>query len=125
MSEDNVYSITDLDGYAIHIRDSVAKSFKQDYSENLDEYISLDQIKHIVAGYSLGYDENSNYLINEEVFNDIFDDVREVFFGVGLAKLASKGLLECAWDDNLNEMVFWLNDNDAEKLTNNRTASRD
>ena len=125
-NDDNVYSITDLDGYVSHIRDAVAQSFKSDYTENLDNYISLEQIKQIVSGYSLGLDENNDHLINEEVFNDIFDDVREFFYGVGLAKLAANDLIECAWDNNLNEMVFWIKNNDTEqKLSNHGSENRD
>lgn len=125
-NDDNLYSITDLDGYASHIREAVAKSFQEDYTENLDDYISLEQIKQIIDGYSLGTDENNDYLINEEVFNDIFDDIREFFYGVGVAKLAAKDLIECAWDNNLNEMVFWVKDNDTEqKLSNHGSEIRD
>lgn len=112
MSGKNIYSITDLDGYAASLRDGVAKSFVENYKENLDEYITLDQIKHLIIGYSLGQDDEGNYLINEDTFNDTFDDAREWFYEVGLAKLAAKGAVECAWDDKANEMVFWVNNND-------------
>lgn len=108
MSDNNVYSIIDLDQYATSLRDAVAKTFKEEYSENLDEYISIQQIKGVIEGYSLGEDDDGQLLITEEVFNDIFDDVREWFYEVGVAKLAAKGVIECAWDDDSNEMVFWL-----------------
>lgn len=108
MSDNSVYSIVDLDKYAVSLRDAVAKTFKEHYSENLDEYISIPQVKGVIEGYSLGEDDDGQLLITEEVFNDIFDDVREWFYEVGLAKLAAKGVVECAWDDDSNEMVFWL-----------------
>lgn len=104
------YSIVDMNGYASAMRENVAKSFSEDYSENLDEFISLEQVIGLVEQHSLGLDEESNHIINEEVFNDIFDDLREWMYSVGLSKLASKGFVECAWDNDLNEMVFWLAD---------------
>lgn len=122
--DNNVYSIIDLDGYAESIRDFAAKSFLENYNENLDEYISIEQVKNIIIGYSLGQDEESNYLLNEEVFNDTFEDVREWIFNVGVAKLAAKGFVECAWDDDANEMVFWAKDNDKQSNHSTETGNR-
>lgn len=118
--DNNIYSIIDLDGYASSIRDFAAKSFLDNYTENLDDYISIEQVKSIIVGYSLGQDDESNYLLNEEVFNDTFEDVREWIFNVGVAKLAAKGLVECAWDDEANEMVFWANNNEQTKSSNHK-----
>lgn len=106
------YSIVDMNGYAKSMRQSVAESFSEDYSENLDEFISIKQVIDLVEQHSLGQDEEGYHIINEEVFNDIFDDLREWIYGVGLAKLAAKGHIECAWDDDVNEMVFWLPEKD-------------
>lgn len=107
MEDTNIYSIVDLDGYANCLRDGVAKSFVENHKENLDEYITIEQVKSIVVGYSLGQDDNGDYIINSEVFNDTFDDVREWFYESGLSKLAAKGVIECAWDNDTNKMIFW------------------
>lgn len=104
------YSIVDLNGYAKTIRDGAAKSFTETYTENLDEFISLDQIIGLIEENSVGKDEEDNYLITQENFNDIFEEVRNRLYTVGLSRLAAKGLIECAWDDEANEMVFWLSD---------------
>jgi hypothetical protein len=104
------YSIVDLEGYANSIREGAAKSFTETYTENLDEFISIDQVIGLVKEYSVGKDEEDNYLITEENFNEIFEAVRDRLYTVGLSRLAAKGLVECAWDDETNEMVFWLSD---------------
>lgn len=104
------YSISNLNGFANSIRDSVAKSFSEHYTENLDDFISIAQVISLVKKYSLGTDLQSNYIISDRIFDKIFDSLREWLYGVGLAKLASKGQLECAWDDDSNEMIFWLPD---------------
>lgn len=106
-----IYSITDLNNYADHIRTGVATSFTEDYKENLDDFISIAQIINIIKQYSLGYDSEGNFLINATIFDEIFDTVRNWIYGVGLAKLAGKNKIECAWDSDTNEMIFWLPDN--------------
>lgn len=123
MEDTNIYSITDLDGYASSIRDGVAQSFVENYNENLDEYITIEQVKNIIVGYSLGQDEDENYLINAEVFNDTFDDVREWFYEAGLSKLAAKGIVECAWDDDSNQMVFWVKNNEQQSSNTTETGN--
>lgn len=112
------YSIIDMEGYASAIRDGAARSFAEDYSENLDNIISLQQITNLVEQHSLGQDEEGYHLINEEVFDFIFEEVRVWIYEVGLAKLAAKGFVECAWDDEANEMVFWLSDKDKTSISN-------
>jgi hypothetical protein len=104
------YSIVDLRGYAVAMRDGAAKSFTENYSENLDDFISIDQTIELIVNKTLGLDEDGHYLINEKIFDEIFDDIRDWLYGVGLAKLAAKGYVECAWDDKLQSMVFWLAD---------------
>lgn len=120
----NVYSIVDLDNYAALIRDSAAHSLAEEYEDDLNEYISVDQTKEIIIGYSLGQDDDGAYLINEEVFNDTFDDIKQWILEVGLAKLASRDLIECAWDNESNNMVFWAKNNDQQANTATKNRNR-
>ena len=106
------YSIIDLEGYAKAMRDGAASSFEKDYTENLDEFITINQIINMIEKNNLGLDEEGNYLINEDIFEDIFNNIRTWLYEVGLCKLAAKGFVDCAWDDTANEMVFWLANKD-------------
>jgi hypothetical protein len=45
--------------------------------------------------------------LNEERNQQNFEEAATWIHNVGLAKLAAQDLIECAWDDELNEMVFW------------------
>lgn len=119
MSNEN-YSIVDMNGYAAAMREGAAKSFlnSENYSENLDDFISIGQVICLIKNHSLGQDNDGNYIINEVVFDDIFDELREWLYGVGLSKLASKGYVECAWDNDSNEMVFWLADKKNTPISN-------
>jgi hypothetical protein len=49
--------------------------------------------------------------LNEQKNQQIFDEATIWIHNVGLAKLAAQDLVECAWDDELNEMVFWQKEN--------------
>jgi hypothetical protein len=119
----DTYSIIDLEGYAYSIRDAAAKSFTETYTQNLDDFISIKQVIEMIQENSVGKDEENNYLITEENFEELFDQIRDRLYSVGLARLAAKGLIECAWDNESNEMVFWLSD--AGKTTiNNRPSSK-
>ena len=111
------YSIIDLEGYAKAMRDGAASSFEKEYTENLDEFISIGQVINMIKKNNLGLDEEGNYLINEQIFDDVFNNIREQLYEVALAKLAAKGLIECAWDDESNDMVFWLANKDKTSIS--------
>jgi hypothetical protein len=113
------YSIIDFDGFCDSIRKGAADSFTEKYEENLDDFISVQQVANIVKSKSLGQDDDGYYVISEEIFDDIFADIRDWLYGVGLARLAAKGHVECAWDNDINEMVFWLPEN--KNPANNKT----
>ena len=105
---DQVYAVTDLQGYISQMRNVAAESVSENSdNDNLDSYISLDQMIGIVKSQSLGTDEENRYLLNEKANEKIFEETAVWIHNVGLAKLAAKDLIECAWDDELNEMVFW------------------
>ena len=112
------YSIIDLEGYATSVREAAAKSFTETYTENLDEFISIDQIIGLIEENSVGTDEDGHYLITEENFEELFEKIRDRLYSVGLSRLASKGFIECAWDDEENGMVFWLSKAGEERLKN-------
>jgi len=110
--KNEVFSIMNLDKYAEYIREAAAKSFSETYTENLDDFISINQVIEVIKQNSLGTDDNNCLMINEKIFDIVFDEIREMLYGVSLAKLASKGHVECAWDDTSNQMVFWLPNKD-------------
>jgi hypothetical protein len=104
---EGVYAIVDIHGYVSQMRDAAAKNISPDYDENLDEYISLDQMTNLVEEFCLGHDANNRPLLDEDTNEKIFEETSSWIHGVGLAKLAAKDLIECAWDNELNDMIFW------------------
>jgi len=107
MSEE-IYAINNLDGYVTQMREAASKNISENSSEdNLDDYISINQMVGLVKSNCLGYDDNNYPLLNEDANQKIFDEITIWIHNIVLAKLAAQDLIECAWDDELNEMVFW------------------
>lgn len=103
-----VYAIIDLDGYASQIREAAANSLSDSSQDNLEDFISIRQIINMVKKECLGFDDNDRPLLNEDANAKIFDDTAVWIHNVGLAKLAAQDLVECAWDNEYNDMVFWV-----------------
>lgn len=102
-----VYAIIDIEGYVSQMRDAAAKSLSEEYSENLDDFISIVQIINMVKNECVGFDDEDRPLLDEDTNEKIFENIAIWIHNVGLAKLAAQDLVECAWDDNCNEMIFW------------------
>lgn len=109
---EEVYAITNIDGYVSQMREAAANSISENSSsDNLDNYISIDQMIGLVKTNCLGFDDNNRPLLDEDRNQKIFEEAATWIHNVGLARLAGQDLIECAWDDNLNEMVFWHREN--------------
>lgn len=105
---EEVYAITNIEGYVSQMREAAANSISENSSQDdLNDYISIDQMIGLVKSNCIGYDDHNHPLLNEENNQKIFEEASIWIHNVGLAKLAAQDLVECAWDDKLNEMVFW------------------
>ena len=111
MEDDEIHCIINLKKYAAYIRKSVAESFakgdKLDENEDLESYVTVDQVSQMIYDNSVGKDEEGHQLITQEGRNTLREQLKTRIYNSGLSKLAAKGLLECAWDDEKNTMVFW------------------
>lgn len=118
MSE--LYAIVDLRGYLTQMREAAAKSICGNTDDNLDEYISLNQMIGLVKQHCKGYDNEGRPLFDEISNEQIFEDIAIWIHDAGLAKLAAKDLIECAWDNESNEMVFWAKEDKAKSNESNK-----
>jgi hypothetical protein len=107
----NIYAISNLDAYADEMRVAAANSISKDYSENLDDFITIHQLKNLIKQYSSGIDEQGRVVLDDDAIDDIFYATADWIYGVALSRLASKNLIECAWDNEENNMVFWVSHN--------------
>jgi hypothetical protein len=107
--ENDLYAITNLEGYATEMRQAAANSLSEDNEDNLDDYISVKQMINLVKSECVGFDDDDRPLLNEDANEKIYNSTVTWIHNVGLAKLAAQNLVECAWDNESNEMVFWAN----------------
>ena len=107
--DNEVYAITNLKGYAAEMRQAAANSLSSSNDDNLDDYISLSQMINLVKSECVGFDKNKRPLLNEDANEKIYESTVTWIHNVGLAKLAAKDLVQCAWDEKTNDMIFWAN----------------
>ena len=106
--DNKVYAIVDLNGYVEQVREAAAYSISEDSEyDDLENYISLNQIINMVNQECIGFDDNGCPLLDENKNEQIFEAVVIWIHNVALARLAGNDLIECAWDSDINDMVFW------------------
>lgn len=114
MKDGEVYCIMNLEKYADMIRKDAANSFangeRLDDSENLEDYVTINQIGQMIEENSIGKDEDGHHMITGEGYKLLFEQIKTRIYNSGLSKLAAKDLVECAWDERKKTMVFWSNE---------------
>ena len=124
MSE--VYSIMDMERYATSLRANAAMTYaKSDITTRLDEYITIPQVCTLIDNNIVGHDEKDRPLIDENGYNTIFEEIRVWLYNASLAHLAGNDEVQCAWDDELNEMVFWIPEAEVKKLLESEQKASD
>jgi hypothetical protein len=108
MSEE-LYAVTNIEGYVTEMRQAAANSLSHNSEDNLDDYISLKQMINLVKSECVGFDDDDRPLLNEDANEKIYESTITWIHNIALAKLAAKDLVQCAWDNESNEMVFWAN----------------
>lgn len=105
------YIINDPDVLAYHVRQTAALTLTSSITENLDEYITLDQIVQIIINNG-DITNNGTIVLDEQHYDTILDEVIAWIYNSGLAKLAAKDHIECAWDSDSDSMIFWATNQD-------------
>jgi hypothetical protein len=100
------YKVKNIKLFAKSIRKNVAFCFPKSYSAQIDELISVGQTENLIRQYA-EISSNDEFLVSEDNYNLIFDNIKAWLYNSSLSKLASSGEIECAWDDEINEMIFW------------------
>ena len=107
MSREETHVIMNLDKYASYMRKKAAAYFSDEYEDDLDEFVTIPQVQQMIDYRSSGMDEQGRYLLSEAGCDELFEDIKTRLYNCGLSKLAAKDILECAWDEEIGEMVFW------------------
>jgi hypothetical protein len=100
------YKIKNINLFSKSIRKNVSLCFPDSYSTQIDQLISVGQTENLVRQYS-EISSNDEFLVSEDNYNLIFDNIKAWIYNRSLSKLASSGEIECAWDSESDEMIFW------------------
>ena len=121
--KNQIFVISDIDGFSEILRDSATKEIDTQELKLVDP-IRIGQIANLIDEYCLGYDNNGLPLVDEEIMNEIYKDIKIWINNTILAKLAAANILECAWDTNLNEMIFWYPSQETKDNGQRKNSSR-
>lgn len=111
------YTILDEQAFCQSLAKSVAECFDSDSTTEVFGYVTQDQMLSFVRERSYGFD-HGNMVINAKIYEDTVNDIAQSMQGKMLSKLAAEGYLNCAWDDKINDMIFWLADQDENEQKN-------
>jgi len=106
----DMFKIVDMDGFAQHVIKCAAKEVGAANTDEVFEYITTNEVSNLIVENCSAVDKDDNILIDYEHFTDCLHAVIQRIQNSAIAQLASEGYLDCAWDDELNNMVFWLSD---------------
>jgi Mg/Co/Ni transporter MgtE len=133
MSKDN-YIIDDLDQFAESARKLVYNGFGKGVTDDPDEFTKLVTdispeeveelnkilsqqealiiVKNIAKEQKHKISNKIRYIINEKIFSQIIEEMNSRLVSNILTNLASRGLIESAYDTTLNDFVFWVNEDE-------------
>ena len=103
------YIINEFDKFAEEIREIVARNMGADDIEDINEYITVNQVKGLLIEHASEV-KNNKPVLDERGLFDACEDIQALITDSGLSKLAAKGLIECSWSDEENDFIFWLSD---------------
>lgn len=135
-TNDDWFVIKDFEGFIESTRALVFNSFgsdtKEDNQQNLlmsvsdkdreelDKILSYDESLNIVISFLKKEKHKTTkkirYLVNDSSFMDIIYSLNDRMTSNILNGLVNKGLVETAYDSESNDFIFWIKDNDKNKI---------
>ena len=99
------------------------KAPKGDAAQEMDEVLSQQESIIIVKNLTIKQKHKTKnqyrHIINEKIFSQIVEALNTRMVSNILSSLANKGLIESAYDEKLDDFVFWV------KEENNEQAETD
>lgn len=136
------FEIKDIDEFTESARRLVFTGFgkaneeiKDDFTDLLDELseeeetemneiLSYNEAKLIVESLvhkkTHKKTKKKKYIVSEKIFSDILEALNARLVSNILSNLSKRGLIESAYDDELNDFVFWIQEDDQEKQDNKK-----
>lgn len=130
MSDDEWFAVTDIDGLVTSARTLVYNNFgewdskdedeivdsmitKPDNQNEFDELLTQEESTIIVRSLLKKQRHKTTgevrYLISDSSFYDILQQLNDRLVSNTIASLVQKGLVESAYDSEIDDFVFWVN----------------
>lgn len=94
--------------------DKLSDDEENEMNEVLSQQESILIVESIVKKQTNKKTKQTRYVINEKIFGDVLEALNARLVSNILSNLTKKGLIESAYDDKLNDFVFWIKE-DADK----------
>jgi Mg/Co/Ni transporter MgtE len=85
----------------------------EEMNQILTQQESLIIVKNLAKEQKHKITNESRYLIDEKIFSQIIEEMNGRLVSNMLSSLASKGMIESAYDNDINDFVFWIKDNES------------
>jgi hypothetical protein len=136
MSDKEWFAVKDVDGLVTSARTLVYNNFgdwkskdeqdivdsmilKPDNEDEFDQLLTQEESMVIVQSLLKRQRHKTTkkvrYLISDSLFYDILQQLNDRLVSNTIASLVQKGLVESAYDSDIDDFVFWVKQNDSEK----------
>ena len=95
--------------------ESLSDEEEHEMNEVLSQQESLLIVESIAKKQTHKKTQKTRYVVNEKIFNDILEALNARLVSNILSNLTKKGLIESAYDDELNDFVFWCPEDEDKK----------
>lgn len=83
---------------------------EQEMNQVLTQQESILIVQSLIKTQTHKKTKQVRYVINEKIFGDILEALNARLVSNILSSLIKRGLIESAYDDKLNDFVFWTKD---------------
>jgi len=105
------YLITDVPEFCSRLYSTLGEMQQM---PNIEQYITRVQFDEIMKNHIVHSDDGD--YIEEESIYEALHEAGDLASGALISKMAVKGLIDCAWDDEKQDMVFWATEKGKEML---------
>jgi hypothetical protein len=132
MNENKWFTVKDLDGFVTSARQLVYNNFgswdeneedivdsmvvkpsdQKEFDSLLSQEESLVIIKAALKKQKHKQTKKIRYLISDELFYDILQQLNDRIVSNTIGSLVQKGLVESAYDSEIDDFVFWVNNDE-------------
>lgn len=95
-----MYEIENLETFSDSIRREVVSTYGLD-----DRHVTTGQIMGYVAGR---FEADGGFVLEDGDLEEIVKFAVSTALGSCMSEMAANGELECAWDEEKNDMIWWL-----------------